>query len=1020
VRARQLSYEDAVKILSGADSRMVAVAGRLAGVAAGVATTASGGTVDFFALRDEAVRWGHAAASELAQRASGLRRLDRTDRLLAAHAVLVVTAFFDAVGEVVDGKVDRALDSADISETARIGFLAGSTSTSARMGRLHDLIAANLPMPEPHRPLEEVCADLHRLYTSAARDVLDFLRGLAGFEPVVDAVAAGGIADIGLRRYLEAYRATATSVPEFAVWASMVESHATRTVIGEKSQEIRTELGELLGDHRLLVQRLTSFSAVGTADEVARGLVRRHEESLLRPILVAAQAPAHVVLPSLVDAYVYPGGQVRVAGPSDLPGTERWWAGAADLDDVHTFLVAHLVGPSAVRGPLVILGQPGSGKSVLTRVLAASLGHRDLLPVRVELRTVAADTSIQTQVETALYKALGEQITWPQLVRRFPDCLPVLMLDGFDELLQATGVNRADYLELVQEFQRREAELGRPVAVIVTSRTVVAHRARFPQGSVVVRLKPFNDDQVRDWLSVWNAVNADGLSIRSLRTLTADVALRHGELARQPLLLLLLALYDAGSNALQRNRGEIDEVDLYERLFTDFIRREINKNGRASSDEEDAVEAQREWRRLSSVAIAMLNRGTEVLTEAQLDADVPPLLGPDGLLSTSSELGSQPLTPGQLLVGRFFFIHESVAARDTSGPTRSFEFLHATFGEYLAARLIVEGLVDLAEERVHQRRRQGRLDGGFLYATTSFVTIARRAPLFDFCRGLISRLSPETKTRCGDLLLELLDGAGYPHPTWSLAEYEPRRKSMAARQAAYSANLICLIVLLLDGPVEASLLVGEPALNNWQQLALLLFGQLDPEDRQRVWQVLRVRWRDGHLMVGLEDGSPVSMYESLPWRPDVPPTGSTGPSLELTPDLTTPSETHLGRALRKSAFVQTAIEVREYLYLVAPYWRAVGDLTWTGPGAQVLDAHVLLRLLVEPYDGADPQERFRLFEAALTSSTSPAYRRLVLEQLQTEFPTLWPENLYDLLRLLHPGERALGARYPGSGSAADR
>ncbi len=62
----------------------------------------------------------------------------------------------------------------------------------------------------------------------------------------------------------------------------------------------------------------------------------------------------------------------------------------------------------------------------------------------------------------------------------------MILLDGLDELLQATGVNRADYLEQVVEFQQREESAGNPVVVIVTTRTAVADRSRVPQGSVAL------------------------------------------------------------------------------------------------------------------------------------------------------------------------------------------------------------------------------------------------------------------------------------------------------------------------------------------------------------------------------------------------------------------------------------------------------------------------------------------------------------------------------------------------------
>jgi hypothetical protein len=56
----------------------------------------------------------------------------------------------------------------------------------------------------------------------------------------------------------------------------------------------------------------------------------------------------------------------------------------------------------------------------------------------------------------------------------------VILIDGFDELLRATGIRQTDYLLRVAEFQRRESDQGRPVAVMVTSRTSVEDRARTP------------------------------------------------------------------------------------------------------------------------------------------------------------------------------------------------------------------------------------------------------------------------------------------------------------------------------------------------------------------------------------------------------------------------------------------------------------------------------------------------------------------------------------------------------------
>src|SRR5262249_34616033 len=145
------------------------------------------------------------------------------------------------------------------------------------------------------------------------------------------------------------------------------------------------------------------------------------------------------------------------------------------------------------------------------------------------------------------------------------------------ELLQATGASQSDYMEKVAEFQRREAGQGRPVVVVVTSRTAFADRARSVWGMVAIRLEPFRESQVRQWLQVWNDTNGAHLAVRGLRPLHPERALAHAELASQPLLLMMLAIYDAADNALQREAATLGRGELYERLLTGFAEREVRR-----------------------------------------------------------------------------------------------------------------------------------------------------------------------------------------------------------------------------------------------------------------------------------------------------------------------------------------------------------------------------------------------------------------------------------------------------------
>ncbi|GIF22607.1 hypothetical protein BJ973_002930 [Actinoplanes tereljensis] len=961
MRSRGLSFADAVRLLDG-DSDLVDRLGSLAGLAAGAVTVASVGTVDFFALRDQAVRWGHQAVRAWRGRTENLNRFDRTDRLIAAHSVLVLVAFYEALDEWLTA---RGLD-LDRAELTRDEMTSLATGSHAAL--VSGVLDGRPPFPEPAVPVEAVERELHDYYWQVAGRVITFLSGLAAFGSRLDNHDTGALGQAAIDRYRASFRRLAAEIPEFRLWTAMTDAQAIRELI-------RT-------------------TARTPADEVPAGLVRRYAAWLEKPILSSADAPGDLVLPTLREAYREPAGLIARAGPSALPATESWWTTRGrPVADVQDFLFAALTAPGATGQPIVVLGHPGSGKSVLTRVLAARLSGAGFLPVRVELRNVRADSPVQRQIEEGLYLLLGESVRWPDLVRRAEGALPAVIMDGFDELLQATGQNWADYLEQLQEFQEREAELGRPLTVVVTSRTVVADRARFPEDTPVVRLSPFSDDHVRAWLDVWNAANAPGLAARGLEPLPPEVALTHRELASQPLLLLMLALYDGRENQLQRQSGRLDRVELYERLFGDFFEREVDKRESSLSPDQWDAEVAAEWRRLSAVAVAMHNRGRDVLLDEELEADMRHLLSAED--RTPRRDSSRPLTVAQLLVGRFFFVHESKASQDTGSARRSFEFLHATFGEFLSARMIVAALLDLAEDRAQLRRRPGAtLDAGFFYALTSFTTLTRRAPLWEFCQGMLAALDAPTRQRCRDLVLELLPEAGYPHPRWTLAEYEPERRTVAQRQAAFSANLTSFAVLLSEGPVDVAELAGEPMVINWRQSALLWMSQLEPEDARRLWQAFRVEWDlaadPTRLWIRIEDRTDISVRRSLPWPPDDRP--RTVGDRQVPADLALPPESDRGRQMRKAAFVQTGIDNREFVYVLIPFWREFGDLD----GPLESDAALMFELAVGAYGSTPTDYRTGTYVEAL-SQRPPFLQRAAADRFIQECRTMPARTLEDLL-----------------------
>lgn len=1000
-----LTYADALKILGHHRSRLVVVldAAASVGLAAWAGTVWAAGKdpgapLNLFELKNDAVRFGHELAARAADWRSGLSRFDRTQRLAAAHAVLVVSAYFEAV-EQADLPV--GLDELALTRQEQAAQATGSRLAQSYVELIEVLVSDRLPLPECHRPYIETRQEIGRVYARLADRLGAFVQGLAVWDGLpegqrrrmLDAITGSHTRRRALKLYDEAYRRLATDNHEFAVWASLSQTHA---------------LGNGLAEVTALLQQM---AAQRPSDRLRSHLLKANQAALDEPLISSFQAPEGVVLPSLRDAYVNPSCRVAEINPGDTPADQGWWRAQTPVANLEALLTGYLTSPRATQGPLVVLGEPGSGKSKLTEVLAARLSESDFLPIRVELRAVPAESIVQEQIEHAVYRGPGERASWQDLVSAAAGALPVVLLDGFDELLQASGINRYDYLEQVRDFQRTQARIGHCVAVIVTSRTLVADRARFPIGTLAVRLEPFGREQVRRWLAVWARHNTDVLAARGLRPLPPDAALAHPELAEQPLLLMLLALFDATGNALQRDGAALGPAELYEALLMDFALREVRKvpRNQALSTARQHELAEHELHRLASVALAMFARRRQSVSAAELDQDLPSLFREGG-----DQAQDNALTPAQRATGRFFFLHVSEASKHGNRVQR-YEFLHATFGEFLVAWLTVRALCDLAAvQEVLRRGVTGvgeQLDDGFLYAVLSFSCLAERRPTVDFLAEQLRRLTDAQRAGISELLPKLLAGSLYPPHSRTHRDYQPVRHSIPRRLAAYSANLTLLFILLADEEIDATQLFGPDPAERWPQYAGLWHGQFARAEWDGLIDVVRARVSrtDGQitLHLGREDGSPAALRDALTVLP--PSTGHLRTDYDLLipdaqdilADLAAPPSTAAGHLIRELAYLPNW-RVGLLLLDSVPALRVTADaLRWRTPqGNWTLPG---LRLAELDYTRDAPSaHRAELYRQALNAlAPHPQLREQLLLRLREEIHTLAPATTISLLRDLN-------------------
>ncbi len=350
---------------------------------------------------------------------------------------------------------------------------------------------------------------------------------------------------------------------------------------------------------------------------------------------------------------------------------------------------------------MFIQGGPGRGKSVFCRMFAdwvRQYEHPRWTPILIRLRDIR---TLEKDFEETLRKAVDRDFA-----KNDPGWLTdrnirfLFLLDGFDELLMEgrTSGGLEEFLKQVGRFQescKDNVEKGHRVLITGRSLSLQSIERLMPANLERVEILPMDDELQERWFTQWGKlIAADPVHLKAI---LQDKRLpdRVRELAREPLLLYLLAaMHRDGELKLEMFEGAAGTKakDLIYSRTIDWV---LTKQ-RPEWLNQDITAFQTESLRriLAEAGLCVVQSGGECAPVKMIEDR---LKGDDGAKSlleeARSRLNGDPLRNALAA----FYLQPGRAG---SG---SVEFAHKSFGEFLCAGRIKDSLADWAQSGIRRQ-----------------------------------------------------------------------------------------------------------------------------------------------------------------------------------------------------------------------------------------------------------------------------------------------------------------------------
>jgi NACHT domain len=379
---------------------------------------------------------------------------------------------------------------------------------------------------------------------------------------------------------------------------------------------------------------------------------------------------------------------------------------SAPAKPIETWAIDKLCDPDS-KGILFIQGSAGQGKSVFCRMFA-NLVRRELAftPILIRLREIQTlgnnfTQTLEQHLENFEFTKNNNWLTSRN--HRF-----LFLLDGFDELIlqgRSTG-GLKEFIDQLEAFQKnshhRILMTGRPLAIQGIERLIFQNNCLER-----VKLLPMNETIRDKWLEKWSLMFGETKTKEFNKFLKACPADIEDKLAREPLLLYMLArIHSDGEITAAELSGTsrmAAKVKVYDKTIEWVLAKQREDLNQKLFDFKLELDELRQL--LTEVAVCVVQSGSEIAKvnaiEYRLTKDPS-----NNLKELFDKIRGTAVDEEKALNNLLTTFYIQPAQGDRDGAV---EFAHKSFGEFLFAERIKEAICDWSSVTTNRRREEDQI-----------------------------------------------------------------------------------------------------------------------------------------------------------------------------------------------------------------------------------------------------------------------------------------------------------------------